>query len=234
VSISRWPVSLAAEEKARLLSLYRYEAGLWSQGFDRVAGVDEAGLGTLAGPVVAAAVVLPRLCLIEGVNDSKVLDEAERDRLAGEIRHHALAVGVGVVSVEEIAALHIYRAGLLAMERAVNALDPQPDVLLIDGDRRLGCRRSGRPLPQKPLVRGDSVSANIASASIIAKTHRDTLMRELDKLHPEYGFAVHKGYGTELHLEQLRALGPSPAHRAGFRPVRERLRSTPVQGNLGF
>jgi ribonuclease HII len=173
--------------------------------------VDEAGMGPLAGPVVAAAVVLPPEPLIPGLDDSKALSRTARERLDGEIRRLALGVGIGVVDVEEIDATNIYRAGLRAMELAVKALPLEPRFVLVDA-RTI----PGIPFAQSAFVKGDGRVYSIAAASIVAKVHRDRLMAELDRQYPGYGFAQHAGYATAHHREALRRLGPCPAHRRSF------------------
>ncbi|RMG19746.1 MAG: ribonuclease HII [Deltaproteobacteria bacterium] len=197
-------------EGQRLRHLLRFERALAPL---RVAGVDEAGMSPLAGPVCAAAVVLPPGWRHPGIDDSKRLDAKTRERLAGVIREAALAHALGWASPEEIDRLNIYQAGLLAMRRAVEALDPPPEHLLVDA-RRLHCG-----LPETPLVHGDRRSLSIAAASILAKTARDAEMRRLDRLYPGYGFAQHKGYGVRRHREALARLGPCPIHRRSFSVV---------------
>jgi ribonuclease HII len=194
--------------------LFRLRAALRRGGAERVAGVDEVGMGPLAGPVVAAAVVLPERPDLPGLDDSKCLGAKARERLARAIRGQALALGVGVVSPAEVDRLNVYRAGLEAMRRAVASLRPAPDHLLVDG-RRI----PGLDLPQTRIVGGDRRDGSIAAASIVAKVYRDRLMQRLGRRHPGYGFARHKGYATRAHLEALRRLGPSPAHRRSFAPV---------------
>jgi ribonuclease HII len=180
-----------------------------------LAGVDEVGRGPLAGDVVAAAVILDPKRPIEGLRDSKKLTEARRQELAGIIRDRALAWSLGRASVAEIDTLNILQASLLAMHRAVQALDPQPGYVLVDGNR----------LPRwdyaaEPVVRGDDRVPAIAAASILAKGQRDAELVELEKQYPGYGFAAHKGYPTRAHLEALQALGVTPVHRRSFAPVR--------------
>lgn len=181
----------------------------------RVCGADEAGRGPLAGPVVAAAVILDPRAAIDGLRDSKTLSAARRETLAAAIRTRAIACAVGVASVEEIDALNILEASLLAMRRAIEALDPPASYALIDGNRlpRLA-------IPARAIVGGDGTEPAICAASIVAKVHRDALMRSLDALHPGYGFAEHFGYPTPQHLRRLRELGPSRVHRRSFAPVR--------------
>src|SRR5215468_10386191 len=202
-------------EGQRLRRLLRYEKALWAGGVMRVAGVDEAGMSPLAGPVAAAAVVFAPGSRIPGIDDSKKLDAAERDRLAEEIKALALAWSVGFAAVEEIDTINIYWAGLLAMRRAVEGLALAPQHLLLDA-RRL----KDLSTPQQAMVKGDAKSLTIAAASILAKTARDALMCKLDAEHPGYGFAKHKGYPVREHLAALEKLGASPVHRRSFTPVR--------------
>jgi ribonuclease HII len=191
----------------------------------RIAGVDEAGRGPLAGPVAVAAVILDPARPIAGLGDSKALSEARRDALEPLIRERALAWHVEWVSAAEIDRLNILRATLEGMARAVNALRPGAERALIDGNRL----PPGLPCPAEALVKGDAREPAIMAASILAKVARDRWMRELDVLHPGYGFAVHKGYPTPAHLEILRRLGPCVEHRRSFAPVRACL-ETPVAG----
>ena len=214
-------------EGQRLRRLLKYESELWAQGFDLIAGVDEAGVAPLAGPVVAGAVVLARGYKLRELDDSKKLDEATRGRLAQIIKSDAVAWAVGVAEVEEIEVLNIYHAGLLAMRRAVEGLKPAPDFILVDARKIPDCAA-----PQRGLVHGDSLSASIAAASIIAKTTRDAMMVELNARYPGYGLDAHKGYPTRRHLEALRRIGASPIHRRGYGPVREVLGLEPVQETL--
>ena len=184
-------------------------------GFSRVAGLDEVGRGALAGPVVAAAVILDAGApLPEGLNDSKKLTAAERERIAKELRETAVAFAVGAVSPEEIDRTNILIATRRAMIEALERLDPRADFLLIDALQLKECA-----LPQRAIIHGDSVSASIAAASVIAKTFRDALMRNFDAQFPQYGFPAHVGYGTRAHLAALRAHGPCPIHRRSFRGV---------------
>jgi ribonuclease HII len=214
-------------EGQRLRHLLRFETELWERGVVHVGGVDEAGMGTLAGPVVAAAVVLPRGLRPRGLDDSKKLDEAERDRLAAEVRAGAVAWAVGLASAAEVDEINVYRAGLLAMRRAVEGLAVRPGHLLLDARRVPELR-----IPQQGIVKGDARSLTIAAASVVAKTTRDALMVELDAAHPGYGFARHKGYSAPEHLEALRRLGPCACHRRTFGPVKELLGGGPCQGEL--
>jgi ribonuclease HII len=208
------------EELRRIARLWRLERELAAQGYACVAGTDEVGMGPLAGPVVAAAVVLPLGVRLVGLDDSKKLAPDVRERLAAEIRSCASAVALGVVTPEEIDRLNIYWAGQLAIERAVTALGRGPDAVVVDGRRvrALTCH-------QVAVVGGDARVASIAAASIVAKVHRDGLMRELDGAHPGYGFARHMGYSTPEHFAALERLGPSPIHRRSFAPVRAQSRA---------
>lgn len=215
-------------EGQRLRHLLRFETELWESGHVHVAGVDEAGMAPLAGPVVAAAVVLPRNYKLKGLDDSKkVLDPERRVELAEAVRRDAVVWGVGRAEVEEVDQLNIYHAGLLAMRRAVEALTLVPDFVLVDARRIPQC-----PAPQRGIIHGDALSASIAAASIIAKTTRDGWMAEYDVQYPGYGFAVHKGYPTPQHEAALRALGACPLHRRSFAPVRQALGLEPVQTSL--
>lgn len=189
-----------------------------AQGFQRVAGVDEAGVGPLAGPLVAAAVILPAGARLPGVDDSKKLTAREREGWGARVREQAVAWAVAEVTAAEVDRIGPYQASLLAMTRAVEALDPPADYLLVDA-RRLPHIR----IPQAPLIRGDSRRLSIAAASILAKVHRDALMDELDRRYPGYEFSRHKGYGTAVHIAALARLGPCPEHRRRYGPVREAL-----------
>ena len=188
---------------------------LWRVGIAHVAGVDEVGMGPLAGPVVAAAVVLPPGCEIDGVADSKQISARERERLDLEIRAHALAIGVAVVDAGQIDRLNIYRAAMQAKREAIAGLAPVvPGFVLVDG-REI----PGLTAPQSAYPKGDGFVLSIAAASIVAKVHRDALMRRLDDVHPGYGFGRHMGYATPAHLRALSELGPSPIHRRSFAPL---------------
>jgi ribonuclease HII len=202
-------------EGQRLRLILRYERRLWAAGAQHVAGVDEAGMSPLAGPVAAAAVIFPPETRIPEVDDCKRLDAATRDRLAPVIRARAAAWAVAFVEPEEIDRLNIYWAGIEAMKRAIAGLGVAPQHLLIDG-RKL----RDVPLPQEAIVGGDRLSLSIAAASILAKTARDARMRELDGVYPGYGFARHKGYPVKAHFAALARLGASPIHRRSFEPVR--------------
>jgi ribonuclease HII len=210
-------------EGQRLRKLLRYETALWAEGVMHVAGVDEAGMSPLAGPVAAAAVVFAPGTRVRDVDDSKKLDAATRERLAAEIKESCVAWAVGFAEVEEIDEINIYWAGLLAMRRAVEALTPAAEHLLLDA-RML----KELALPQQRIVKGDQVSLSIAAASILAKTARDLRMRELDQRYPGYGFAKHKGYPVREHVAALKLLGVTPVHRRSFGPVRELLGLPPL------
>jgi ribonuclease HII len=210
-------------EGQRLRKLLRYETALWTTGVIHVAGVDEAGMSPLAGPVAAAAVVFAPGSRVPGVDDSKKLDAATRARLAGSIKESCVAWCVGFAEVEEIDRINIYWAGLLAMRRAVEGLGVAPQHLLLDA-RRL----KDVDLPQERIVQGDAKSLSIAAASILAKTSRDALMQELDAKYPGYGFAKHKGYPVKEHLSALEKLGACPVHRRSFAPVRQALGLPPL------
>ncbi len=214
-------------EGERLRRLLKYERELWDCGHELIAGVDEAGIGPMAGPVVAGAVVLPRGYKLRELDDSKKLDEQIRRRLAAQIKEDAIAWAVGIAEIEEIDRLNIYHAGLLAMRRAVERLQTKPDFVLVDARTIPGCSA-----PQRGIIRGDALSASIAAASIIAKTTRDAVMIDLDREYPGYGFAAHKGYPTQQHFHALRKLGASPVHRRSFRPVSEVIENEPVQESL--
>ena len=183
-------------------------------GYRLVAGLDEAGRGPLAGPVVAAAVMLPRRCLLAGLNDSKQLTEAERERLYDEIQRRAVGIGVGQASEREIDAMNILEATRLAMGRAIQALPSMPEYLLLDA-----LELPAVHLPQRAIIKGDALSVSIAAASVVAKVTRDRLMGEYHRQYPQYNFQAHKGYGTAEHLRMLAAHGPCAIHRRSFRPV---------------
>ncbi len=199
-------------------ALRRPERALRALGYERIAGVDEAGVGPLAGPLVAAAVILPPGARLPGVDDSKKLTPREREEWAERVRSVALAWAVAEVTAADVDRIGPYQASLLAMTRAVEQLAPPADYLLVDA-RRL----PHLLIPQAPLVRGDSRRLSIAAASVVAKVHRDALMDEMDLRYPGYGFSQHKGYGTASHIAALTRLGPCPEHRRRYGPVREAL-----------
>ncbi len=185
-----------------------------------VAGVDEVGRGPLAGPVVAAAVILDRSRQINGLDDSKKLTEKTRTRLAAEIRRHAVAFSVAWCDAAEIDCLNILEATMLAMRRAVSGLRVAPDLIQVDGNRVPVFASTGRPLDTEAVVGGDGKISAISAASIIAKVERDAMLCRMDGIFAGYGFAQHKGYGTVAHLESLKRLGPCQQHRQSFRPIR--------------
>ncbi len=193
------------------MNLWEIESLCYEGGFDCICGIDEAGRGPLAGPVCAAAVILPRGLEIPGLNDSKKLTDKRRRALYDIIVTEAEAYGVAFASEQEIDTVNILQATFLAMERAVEAMVVRPDLALVDGNRK-----PPLCLPVKTVVKGDSLSANIAAASILAKVTRDRLMEQLDETYPQYGFAIHKGYGTRRHYEALTQFGPCPIHRRSF------------------
>jgi len=196
--------------------ILKFEKAATIKGFEQVAGIDEAGRGPLAGPVIAAAVILPAGLSITGVDDSKKLTPDKREKLFDIIMQQALSVGVGVISPEEIDRINILQATRRAMLAAVHNLSPQPDYLLIDGISTIDSA-----IPQKTIKKGDSLSLSIAAASIIAKVTRDRLMIDMDAQYPGYGFAGHKGYGSATHMDAIRRLGPTPIHRLTFGGVKE-------------
>ena len=191
--------------------MWQIEHACTAEGYHIICGVDEAGRGPLAGPVCAAAVILPPDTDIPGLNDSKKLTDKKRRELFPVIKEKALAYGIAFASHEEIDSINILQATYLAMERAMEQLSVKPDLALIDGNR---AKDFG--LPVKTVVHGDSLSANIAAASVLAKVTRDTYMEEMAEKYPEYGFEIHKAYGTKAHYEALRTYGPSPIHRNSF------------------
>ena len=190
---------------------FEFEEKYLSEGYKIICGTDEAGRGPLAGPVCAAAVVLPLGYMPEDLNDSKKLTEKKRDLLFDLIRENAVSYGIAFASVEEIDSLNILNASQLAMRRAVAMLSPTPDLVLVDGNVARGFE-----MKAVPIVKGDFLSASISAASILAKTARDRLMKELDEQYPEYQLSKHKGYPTPLHMQLVRELGPSPIHRRTF------------------
>lgn len=194
-----------------MTELWELENEIYASGISSVCGVDEAGRGPLAGPVCAAAVMLPRGLEIEGLNDSKKLTEKKREALFDKIKEKAIAYGVAFATVEEIERLNILNATFLAMNRAINSLSVLPELALIDGNRN-----SGIEMPSRFVIKGDGCCADIAAASILAKVTRDRYMLQMAEQYPGYGFEKHKGYGTKQHYEAIRALGASPIHRMSF------------------
>lgn len=192
--------------------LWNFEHAAMEEGFSLICGVDEAGRGPLAGPVCAAAVILPPDLELEGLNDSKKLSEKRREALYPLICEQALAYGIAFASEQEIDEINILQATFLAMCRAVGQLGRKPDLAFVDGNRE----PDFGDIPVRTIIKGDSRSANIAAASILAKVTRDRFMLEQDAVYPQYGFAVHKGYGTQKHYAALREFGPCPIHRRSF------------------
>ncbi len=192
--------------------LWEFEHAATEEGFSLICGVDEAGRGPLAGPVCAAAVILPPDLELEGLNDSKKLSEKRREALYPLICEQALAYGIAFASEQEIDEINILQATFLAMRRAVEQLGQKPGLALVDGNRE----PDFGDIPVRTIIKGDSRSANIAAASILAKVTRDRFMLEQDAVYPQYGFAVHKGYGTQKHYAALREYGPCPIHRRSF------------------
>jgi len=200
------------EEIERLIKLSEYEKKAYEQGYISIAGIDEAGRGPLAGPVVAAAVILPKDCLIEGVNDSKKISEKRREKLYDDIIANAVACGVGIVDNNVIDEINILNATRKAMHMAIENLKVEPDYILIDAEKHVDTNG----IPFLPIIKGDALSISIASASIIAKVTRDRMMREYDKMFPIYGFEKHKGYGTKAHIEAIKKDGICMIHRKTF------------------
>jgi ribonuclease HII len=207
---------------------HAFEGEGYTRGFKLIAGVDEVGRGPLAGPVVAAAVILPRGFSHPEIRDSKLLSMKQREKLAAVIQQSATCWAIGVVDVKEIDQLNIHQASLLAMVKALRLLRIKPDCALIDGNQtipaplfRLADFFGGRTVYQRTIIKGDQSCISIAAASIIAKVARDDMMLEYHSKYPEYGFADHKGYSCDRHFEALRCYGPSPIHRRSFKPVRE-------------
>ncbi len=204
------------KERLRSDSMLHFERILWRAGVQHIAGVDEVGMGPLAGPVVAAAVVFPPDTEIAGIDDSKALDEKSRRRLDQDIRAKAIAIGLGIVEVADIDRLNIYHAGLHAMKLALANLSVVPQHVLVDSRTIPDVVQ-----PQSSFDKGDGINFSIASASIVAKVARDRMMTELDENYPGYGFASHKGYATQEHQNAIRELGPCPIHRRSFDYIRE-------------
>ena len=193
------------------INMWEIEDSFYEQGVTVICGVDEAGRGPLAGPVCAAAVILPPHLELPGLTDSKKLSDKKRRELYPIIKEQAIAYGIGLASEKEIDEINILQATFLAMQRAIDQLDGKAKLALIDGNRE-----KDFGLPVKTVVKGDSLSANIAAASVLAKVTRDDIMVEMAEKYPQYGFEIHKGYGTKAHYEALAAYGPSPIHRMTF------------------
>ena len=197
---------------------FSIERSLWQQGYKLVAGADEAGRGPLAGPVVAACVVLPSDCDFKQFHDSKKLPSLVREQLVVELNNIGAQIGVGIVSAAEIDHLNILQASLFAMKKAIDSLSDTPEYILVDGKFSVPV-----PLPQQTLIKGESRSASIAAASIVAKVRRDAMMEHYHQQYPEYNFRKHKGYATAEHLKNIKQYGPSAIHRRSFKPVRDSL-----------
>lgn len=202
------------DEDLRLEKMLAYEKELYAQGIDLIAGVDEVGRGPLAGPVVAAAVILPKACKIPGLNDSKKIPKSKHKEIYEAVLQEAIAIGIGVKDNHVIDQVNIYEATKLAMMEAIGQLDPQPQHLLIDA------MRLDLPISQISIIKGDANSLSIAAASIVAKVTRDQMMEEFDREYPGYDFAKNAGYGTANHLAGLDQLGVTPIHRRSFEPVK--------------
>jgi ribonuclease HII len=199
----------------------RHELKLRRTGADLIAGVDEVGIGPLAGPVVAAAVILHNDNRVKGIDDSKKLSSKDRDELFTTIVNFSVSIGIGIVDSWMIDRINILQASLKAMEEAVKALSKKPDHILVDGIRKI----PNIQIPQTSIKHGDSISSAIATASIVAKVFRDRLMDHYDRIYPNYGFTEHKGYGTKLHMKMLKKFGPIAIHRYSFEPVHKCLKA---------
>ena len=202
------------DEDLRLEKMLAYEKELYAQGIDLIAGVDEVGRGPLAGPVVAAAVILPKACKIPGLNDSKKIPKSKHKEIYEAVFQNAIAIGIGIKDNHVIDQVNIYEATKLAMMEAIGQLDPRPQHLLIDA------MRLDLPIPQTSIIKGDANSLSIAAASIVAKVTRDQMMEKFDREYPGYDFAQNAGYGTAKHLAGLDQLGATPIHRRSFEPVK--------------
>lgn len=202
------------DEDLRLEKMLAYEKELYAQGIDLIAGVDEVGRGPLAGPVVAAAVILPKACKIPGLNDSKKIPKSKHKEIYEAVLQNAIAIGIGIKDNQVIDQVNIYEATKLAMMEAIGQLEPQPQHLLIDA------MKLDLPIPQTSTIKGDANSLSIAAASIVAKVTRDQMMEEFDREYPGYDFAQNAGYGTTKHLAGLDQLGVTPIHRRSFEPVK--------------
>jgi len=207
------------EENNRLKKLMKYEEELFSSGYELIGGIDEAGRGPLAGPVVASVVILPRYTQIPGINDSKKLSPLQRERLSKTILETIIDWGIGIVDEQTIDEINILQATYLAMEKAVQSMRLKPHFLLVDGHKI-----PHLDIPQKPIIKGDQLSISIAAASILAKVIRDRMMIEYDNEFPNYGFAQHKGYGTESHIEAIKKYGICKIHRRSFEPIKSMCR----------
>ena len=200
------------KEEARLIELKKIDKEFFEKGVKYIAGIDEAGRGPLAGPVVVACVILPENSMIEGVNDSKKLSEAKREKLYDIITQEAISYGVGIIYQDEIDEINILQATKKGVTEAIKQMKTKPNIIMVDALN--GIDTMG--IPYKSIIKGDAKCYSIAAASIIAKVTRDRIMREWDKVYPEYGFASHKGYGTAKHIAAIKEFGPCPIHRRSF------------------
>ncbi|MFA9557443.1 ribonuclease HII [Evansella sp. AB-rgal1] len=212
-----WQNKLAKEQKLKdtFFVMRKYEENLWNNGYDFIGGVDEVGRGPLAGPVVAACVILPKDFYLPGLTDSKKLSKEKRDEFDQIIRERAISYGIGMATTEEIDQMNIYESTKLAMGRAIRKMEQQPDYLLLDA------MKLTVNIPQTSLIKGDSKSISIAASSVIAKVTRDTYMEELALIYPQYGFNSNMGYGTKEHLQALQTYGITKEHRRTFTPVQQ-------------
>lgn len=215
--VSAWERKYNQQQKLKekWVEMTSFERAAWEQGFQYIAGVDEVGRGPLAGPVVSAAVILPKDFTLLGLDDSKKINEAKRKQYYEEIMEHALAVGIGIVHNDLIDSINIYEATKKAMLEAIYALEIKTDYVLIDA------MKLPLEVPQESIIKGDARSVSISAASIVAKVTRDAMMSDYDEQYPYYGFKNNMGYGTKEHLEGLKKYGPTPWHRISFAPVRD-------------
>ena len=214
ISKRKKAIQAELEENLRLENMLSYEKELYKQGLSLIAGVDEVGRGPLAGPVVAAAVILPKYCKIRGLNDSKKIPKKKHLEIFQAVQEQALSIGIGIMDNRVIDQVNIYEATKLAMKEAISQLSPQPEHLLIDA------MQLDLPISQTAIIKGDANSLSIAAASIVAKVTRDNLMKDYDNQYPGYDFIANAGYGTAKHLEGLDKLGVTPIHRTSFEPIK--------------
>ena len=200
------------KEEERLKNLKKYEEELRKKGFKYICGIDEAGRGPLAGPVVVASVIMPENSMIEGVNDSKKVSEKKREKLYDLILDEAISYGIGIVGQDEIDEINILNATKKGLTMSLQELTQKPDLIIVDALSKINTLG----IPYESIIKGDAKCYSISAASIIAKVTRDRIMREWDKVYPQYGFAIHKGYGTALHIKALKENGPCPIHRKTF------------------
>ncbi len=203
---------MTEKEEQRLIKLKEIEEEIYRGGIKYIAGIDEAGRGPLAGPVVVASVILPRNSMIEGVNDSKKISEKKREKIYEEIIKEAISYGVGIIDENTIDDINILQATKLGLTNSIKELEVVPDIILVDALRGINTCN----IPYQSIIKGDALSYSIAAASIIAKVTRDRIMQGYDKLYPEYGFAKHKGYGTANHIDAIKTYGLCPIHRKSF------------------